>query len=85
MGSFNTTCLVSQQTIVPYAQCVIIPIQQQSTFNPVSLTGLDLFNIRLSPMVYAGQDYDNSEGKSFAKMIKSVSSSINKEIKAQYS
>ena len=45
--------------------------------------GLDLFNIRLSPMVYSGQDYDNSEGKSFAKMIKSVSASINKEIKSQ--
>lgn len=44
--------------------------------------GLDHLNIKLSPMVYASQDYDNDMGKSFAKMIRSVSSQVNKEIKA---
>lgn len=44
--------------------------------------GLDYLNIKLSPMIYASQDYDNSTGKSFAKMVRSVSADINKEIKA---
>lgn len=44
-------------------------------------TGLDYFNIRLSPMVFSPQDYDNSLGKNYAKMIRSVSSQINKDIK----
>lgn len=43
--------------------------------------GLDHLNIKLSPMVYASQDYDNDTGKSFAKMIRSVSAQVNKEIK----
>lgn len=44
--------------------------------------GLNWLNIKLSPMVYASQDYDNSTGKSYAKMIRSVGAQINKEIKA---
>lgn len=43
--------------------------------------GLNYLNVKLSPMVYASQDYDNSVGKAYAKMIRSVSSQINKEIK----
>lgn len=43
--------------------------------------GLYWFNIKLSPMVYASQDYDNTTGKSFAKMVRSVGAQINKEIK----
>lgn len=46
--------------------------------------GLNYLNIKLSPMVYASQDYDNSVGKAYAKMIRSVSSRINKEIKANW-
>lgn len=46
--------------------------------------GLNSLNIKLSPMVYASQDYDNSVGKAYAKMIRSVSSQINKEIKANW-
>lgn len=46
--------------------------------------GLNYLNIKLSPMVYASQDYDNSVGKAYAKMIRSVSSQINKEIKANW-
>ena len=37
MGSFNTTCFASQQTIIPGAKCLILPISQQSTFDSVSL------------------------------------------------
>lgn len=37
MGSFNTSCMVSQQTIVPHAHAVILPISQQATYNPVEL------------------------------------------------
>lgn len=43
--------------------------------------GLDSFNIKLSPMVYASQDYDNSIGKGYTKMIKTVSAQVNKQIK----
>lgn len=44
--------------------------------------GLDHLNIKLSPMIYASQDYDNSSGKAYAKMIRTVSSQVVKEIKA---
>lgn len=37
MGSFNTTCFVSQQTIVPGAKCIILPIIQQSTYDEIQL------------------------------------------------
>jgi hypothetical protein len=37
MGSFNTTCFVSQQTISTGDETVIIPIIQQSTYKPVDL------------------------------------------------
>ncbi len=37
MGSFNTTCFVSQQTISTEDKAVILPILQQSTYNPVEL------------------------------------------------
>lgn len=44
--------------------------------------GLDNLNIKLSPMVYASQDYSNATGKSYSKMVKTVSAQIIKEIKA---
>jgi hypothetical protein len=37
MGSFNTLCFVSHQTIAPGNACVILPIAQNTTFNPVEL------------------------------------------------
>lgn len=37
MGSFNTTCFASQQTIVPEAECLIFPIKQQTTYNEVEI------------------------------------------------
>lgn len=41
MGSFNTTCFVSQQTIVPGAKCIILPIIQQSTYDEIELISPD--------------------------------------------
>ena len=41
MGSFNTTCFVSQQTIVPGAKCIILPIIQQSTYDEIQLISPD--------------------------------------------
>jgi hypothetical protein len=38
MGSFNTTCFVSNQTIASGDKCRVIPIVQQATYQPVSLT-----------------------------------------------
>ena len=43
--------------------------------------GLDSLNIKLSPMVYSSQDYENDLGKGFTRMVKTVSAAINKEIK----
>lgn len=40
-----------------------------------------MFNIKLSPIVYASQEYDNSMGKKFTRMIKAVSAQVNKQIK----
>jgi len=45
MGSFNTFCCVSHQTINPGEQCVIIPIARNSSWTPVKITtkkGVDL-------------------------------------------
>lgn len=38
MGSFNTTCFASQQTIVPQAECFIFPIMQQATYSEIEIT-----------------------------------------------
>lgn len=46
--------------------------------------GLNDLNIKLSPMVYADQDYDNSLGNSYLAMVKSVNKTINNNIKARY-
>lgn len=37
MGSFNTTCFATNQTIAPGDKCRILPISQQSTYSPVTL------------------------------------------------
>lgn len=49
------------------------------------IAGLDDMNLKISPLVYAGQDYDNAIGKAYAKMIKTVSAQINKQQKKIYS
>lgn len=37
MGSFNTTCFASQQTIAPGDGCYVFPVLQQSGYRPVEL------------------------------------------------
>lgn len=58
MGYFNTTCFVSQQTIVPGAEVVIIPIVQQSTFNRIQLSNsiseYGVFNTTCYPTAFWG-------------------------------
>jgi len=46
--------------------------------------GLDDLNTKLSPMVYASQDYSNNIGSAFLEMVKTVNAGINAEIKARY-
>lgn len=38
MGSFNTTCFATNQTIAPGDECYVIPILQESGYNEVQLT-----------------------------------------------
>lgn len=38
MGSFNTTCFASQQTIAPGERCLVIPLIQKSTYTPAQAT-----------------------------------------------
>jgi hypothetical protein len=38
MGSFNTTCFASGQTIAPGESCFVLPIVQAHTFRPVEMT-----------------------------------------------
>lgn len=38
MGSFNTTCFASMQTIVPETETYIFPIQQETTYNKVKIS-----------------------------------------------
>lgn len=38
MGSFNTTCFASNQTIAPSDECVIVPIVQQAGYQPVEVS-----------------------------------------------
>jgi hypothetical protein len=41
MGSFNTTCFASMQTIASYDECYIIPIAQSSSYRPVEISRKD--------------------------------------------
>lgn len=38
MGSFNTSCFVSRQTIASGDACMVVPIMQQHSYRPVQLT-----------------------------------------------
>lgn len=38
MGSFNTTCFASQQTIAPGETCIVIPLIQKSTYQAAQAT-----------------------------------------------
>ena len=45
------------------------------------MSGLDSLNLKISPIVYATQDYDNSIGRDYAKFIRTVSSKVSKQQK----
>lgn len=38
MGSFNTTCIASGQTIAPGDRCYLLPIRHSHDYNPVEMT-----------------------------------------------
>ncbi len=46
--------------------------------------GFENLNIKIQPMVYNGQDYDNSVGKAYAKFVRSVSAQVTKKQKERY-
>lgn len=46
--------------------------------------GLNNLNIRLSPMVYAPQDYDNTLGNDYLEMVKSVNTTIKTKLVEKY-
>lgn len=45
------------------------------------LGGMDELNAKLSPMIYAGQDYSNKVGNEVLKMITTVNAQVTKQIK----
>lgn len=49
--------------------------------NVYVLAAMDSLNLKFSPLVYAGQDYDNSIGQAYAKFVSAVSKDITKERK----
>ena len=38
MGSFNTSCFASHQTVAPNDRCMVMLIQQQASFSPVKMS-----------------------------------------------
>lgn len=46
--------------------------------------GIDLFNLKIEPMVYAPQDYANDIGKEYVEMVAEVSGHVTQEIKDRY-
>lgn len=46
--------------------------------------GLDAINVKLTPMVYATQDYDNTLGNDYLKMVKTINKQVNKIVQARY-
>lgn len=48
------------------------------------MMGLDIINVKISPMVYASQDYDNEIGRAYAKFIRATSATVSKSRKDRY-
>lgn len=48
------------------------------------MKALDELGIRLSPLVYAGQDYDNSQGQAFAKFVTAVADKVTQKWRDRY-
>lgn len=47
------------------------------------IEGLTTHNLHISPMVYAGQDYDNEIGRGYAKFIREVSAKVSKRRRSE--
>lgn len=45
------------------------------------LAGLEQYNLKITPMVYASQDYNNLVGKAYAKFVANVSKEVTKDRK----
>lgn len=48
------------------------------------LKGMDDLNLKFSPIVYAGQDYENGQGKAFAKFVGNVAKAVTKGCAARF-
>lgn len=48
-----------------------------------AITSLLALNIKVTPMVYAGQDYDNAIGRNYAKFIRAASAAVNRSVRAK--
>ena len=46
--------------------------------------GLNWLNVSVIPMVYCDQDYDNTNGRNYAKMVSMISEEVIKDRKSQY-
>lgn len=40
------------------------------------MMGLEILNLKITPQVYAGQDYDNSIGRAYAKFVRATSAAV---------
>jgi hypothetical protein len=45
---------------------------------------LEIINVKVQPLVYGSQDYDNSIGKSYAKFVNEVQKKVSKGRKDRY-
>lgn len=45
--------------------------------------GLEVLNIKIQPIVYCGQDYDNSNGDSYLELVMHVNQKVNERISSQ--
>ena len=72
--------ILKERKIIPETMAAIV---EDLKFAYV-MRGLEYLNIKLSPIVYAGQDYDNSIGKAYAKFVRTVSAAVSKQQKKIY-
>lgn len=56
----------------------VIPSIKPALQDMFAVGGLDEFNLRFSPMIYAGQDYSNELGKAYAKFVQEVSTQVSR-------
>lgn len=47
-------------------------------------SAISKYDLKLSPMVYAGQDYSNEMGNAYLKMVTKINQKVNKLVKDKY-